>query len=157
MGLPRSVTTVSRDGSVTFTSSVDRIQYTMNELMRSALRDTAKMLRKRMIIKLKKLPGMKRNRRIYRLTQTWVRRKDADLQIGFGNSKKSLSGDTWYGIQQELGTSNQPKRSILRGTVYESISEIRKIHAQYISAINDEQRAISQIDESEALNEEGDS
>jgi HK97 gp10 family phage protein len=155
MGLPRSVTTVSRDGNVTFTSSVDRVEFTMNELMRAALRDTAKMLRKRMILKLKKLPGMKRNRRVYRLTQTWVRRKEADLQIGFGNTKKGLSGDLWYGIQQELGTSNQPKRSILRGTVYESISEIRKIHAKYISAINDEQRAISQIDESEALNEDG--
>lgn len=157
MGIPRSVTTVSRDGSVTFTSSVDRVQYTINELCRAALRDTAKMLRKKMIIKLKKLPGMKRNRRVYRITQTWVRKKESDLQIGFGNTKRGLSGDTWYGIKQELGTSNQPKRSILRGTVYENISEIRKIHAQYLSSINDEQRALSQINEDEALNEDGES
>jgi len=149
MAIPRSVTRVDRAGGVTFTSSVDRVQYTINELSRVALRDTAKMLRKKMIIKLKELPGMKRSKRIYRITQVWVRKKEADLQIGFGNSKKGLTGETWYGILQELGTKNQPKRGILRDTVFENIGEIRNIQAQYISAIDDEQRALRLINETE--------
>ena len=155
MGLPRSVTTVDRQGGVTFTSNVDRVQYTINELCRAALRDSAKLIRKKMIVKLKLLPGMKRSKRVYRITQTWVRKREADLQIGFGNTKKDLTGDTWYGIQQELGTKNQPKRSILRDTVFENINEIRNIQAKYLSAVEDEQRARGLIDEEESFNEDG--
>lgn len=154
MSLPRSVTTVDRQGNVTYISNVDRVQYTMNELCRAALRDIAKVIRKKMIFKLKKLPGMRRSRRVYRITQTWVRKRDADLQIGFGNTKKGLTGDTWYGIKQELGTHNQPKRSILRDAVYENVSLIREIQARYLSAIENEQRALRLIDEDEQFNEE---
>ena len=46
MALPRSVTKVSRDGNVTFTSNVDRAKYSINELSRRALFDIAKFLRK---------------------------------------------------------------------------------------------------------------
>jgi hypothetical protein len=159
MAVPRSVTRVDRAGGVTFTSSVDRVQYTINELSRAALRDTAKMLRKKMIIKLKTLPGMKRNKRIYKIVQVWVRKEEADLQIGFGNTKTGVSGQTWYGIGQELGAPivvskqrisvTSKKFGFLRGTVFENIGEIRNIQAQYISAIDDEQRALRLIDESE--------
>lgn len=157
MGVPKSVTKVNRDGTVTYTSSVDRVQYTINELCRAALRDSAKLIRKRMIRKFKLLPGMKRSKRIYRITQTWVRKRESDLQIGFGNTKKDLTGDTWYGIQQELGTRSQPKRGILRDTVFESVNDIRDIQAQYLSAIDDEQKALKLVNEEEFLNEEGES
>lgn len=152
MGVPRSVTTVRNNGNLEFTSSVDRVEYFIEELSRGALRDTAKLVRKRMLVKIKKLPGMKRNKRVYKVVQTWVRRKETDLQIGFGNSKKGLTGDTWYAIKQELGTRGQPKRGILRQTVYESIPDIRKIQAQYLSAMNDENPNAALIDE----NDEGD-
>ena len=145
MSLPRSVTRVDRVGGVTFTSNVDRVKYTIKELCRAALRDVAKMLRKKMILKLKLLPGMKNNRRIYKSTQYWVRKIEADLQIG-------MKHDTWYGSQQELGTKNQPKRSIIRDTVFENITEIRNIQAQYLSAIEDAERL---IDEAEAVSEDG--
>lgn len=145
MALPKSVTKVTKDG-VKFTSSVDRANYLMVELIRAALRDTAKLVRKRMIEKLKKLPGMRRHRRIYRSTQYWVRKREGDLQIGFGHSKKGTSGDAWYAIQQELGTKNQPKRGILRKTVMENIDDISRIQGQYLSAIEDENRAVGLID-----------
>ena len=64
MGLPKSVTKVDKKGNVTYKSNVDQINYTINELTRAALRDVAKMLRKKLIAKFKKLPGMKRNKRI---------------------------------------------------------------------------------------------
>ena len=148
MPLPRSVTRVDRTGSVTFTSNVDRVNYTINELCRAALRDVAKVLRKKMILKLKKLPGMKNNKRIYTSTQYWVRRREADLQLGFKH-------DAWYGVNQELGTKGMPKKSILRDTVFESIPEIRQIQGQYLSAVADEQRAARLIDESQALSGDG--
>ena len=145
MSLPRSVTRVDRAGLVTFTSNVDRVNYTINELCRAAMRDVAKVIRKKLILKLKKLPGMKNNRRIYRSTQYWVRRREADLQIGFKH-------DAWYGVNQELGTKGMPKKGILRDTVFENISEIRRIQAQYLSAIDDAERLIN---ESEATSGDG--
>lgn len=146
MPMPKSVTKVKKNG-IEFSSNVDRVQYTIQELSRAALKDTAKLIRKRMIEKLKKLPGMKRNRRIYKSTQYWVRRKETDLQIGFKH-------DTWYGVEQELGTSNQPKRSILRDTVYENIDQIRIIQGKYLSAIEDDNRARGLINEDEEVGDD---
>lgn len=148
MPLPKSVTKVKKDG-IEFISNVDRANYTIQELSRAALRDVAKLVRKRMIEKLKKLPGMKRSKRPYKSTQYWVRRRDCDLQIGFKHN-------TWYGVHQELGDRNQPARHILRGTVMENIDEIRKIEGQYLSAIEDENKALALIDEKEYIPEEDD-
>ena len=138
MPLPRSVTRIGRDG-VTFTSSVDRARYLLVELERAALRDTAKLIRKRMIAKLRKLPGMKRNKRIYNSTQYWVRKRETDLQIGFKH-------DTWYGVWGELGTKNQPARHILRNTVMESIDDIRRVQGKYLSSIESENIALGLVD-----------
>ncbi|OIJ12659.1 hypothetical protein BKP37_12715 [Anaerobacillus alkalilacustris] len=147
MALPKSVTKIKRDG-VEFVSNVDRAQYTLTELTRAALRDCAKLIRKRMIEKLKKLPGMKRNRRLYRSSQYWVRRREGDLLIGFKHN-------TWYGADSELGKNGQPGRNILRETVYENIDEIRKIQGQYLSAIEDDNRAIGLISEEEYQSGDG--
>jgi len=139
MPLPKSVTKV-KNGKVEYTSSVDRVKYTLNELCRAGLRDVAKFLRKKIIEKLRTLPGMKRNKRIYNSSQYWVRKREADLQIGFKH-------DTWYGVLQELGGKNQPKRGILRDTAFENIDNIRRIEGKYLSAIEDENKAIGLIDE----------
>jgi len=56
-------------------------------------------------------------------------------------------------VQQELGDRNQPARHILRGTVMENIDEIRKIEGQYLSAIEDENKALALIDEKEYVPE----
>lgn len=146
MPMPRSVTRVYRDG-VTFVSSVDRAKYTINELSRAALKDVAKFLRRRLLDKLRRLPGMRRHRRLWASTQYWVRRRETDLQIGFKH-------DSWYGAQQELGTRGQPRRGILRSTVMENIDQIRIIEGQYLSAIEDENRALGLIDEDEEVGDE---
>ena len=138
MGLPRSVTRITRDG-VSFTSSVDRTKYLLVELQRAALRDTAKLIRKRMVAKLRKLPGMKRSKRPYSSTQYWVRKRETDLQIGFKH-------DTWYGVLQELGTKGQPARHILRGTVMENLDDIRRVQGRYLSAIENENVAMGLVD-----------
>lgn len=145
--MPKSITKYSNKNGVTFTSGVDRANYTIRELSRAALKDVAKVIRKKMISKLKELPGMKKNKRIYSSTQYWVRKKETDLQLGFKH-------DTWYGVLQELGGQNQPKRSILRDTVFESIDDIQKIEAQYLSAVEDEMKAQQLIDEAEEVGDE---
>lgn len=147
MPMPKSVTKYSNKNGVTFTSGVDRANYTIQELSRAALKDVAKVIRKKMVSKLKELPGMKKNKRIYSSTQYWVRKKETDLQLGFKH-------DTWYGVLQELGGKNQPKRSILRDTVFESIDDIQKIEAQYLSAVEDEMKAQQLIDEAEEVGDE---
>lgn len=149
MALPKSVTKIKKDGIV-FTSSVERVQYTIAELIRAAIRDCLKLIRKRMIEKLRELPGMKRNKRLYKSTQYWVRKRENDGIIGFKH-------DSWYGSRSELGTNGQPARHILRDTVFENIDDIRRIQAQYLSAVEDEIKAKQLIDENEQVgNENGD-
>ena len=146
MAMPKSVTKITKDG-IEFTSSVDRAQYTITELSRAALRDSAKFIRRKMNDEVRKLPGMRRSRRPYRSNQYWVRRRETDLQVGFRHS-------TWYGVQQELGTEGQPARNILRNSVYENINEIRSIQSQYLSAITTDGGG-GLIDESEAVSPDG--
>ena len=147
MPMPKTITKVTKDG-VTFKSNVDRAQYTITELKRAALRDVAKLIRKRMIEKLKKLPGMKRSKRIYKSTQYWLRKREGDLAVGFKAS-------AWYGARSELGTHGQPARGILRNTVYENINEIQIITGKYLSAVEDENKAKGLIDEEESLSPDG--
>ena len=136
MPKPSSKMKIKKDG-VTFESNVDAAKWTIQELTRAALYDTGKLIRKRMIDKMRKLPGIGKTRWPYYVTQYWVRKREGDLQIGFGKTKGKFigSGDMWYAIQQELGTKNQPKRGIMRNTVFENIEEIRRAQAQYLSAI----------------------
>ena len=129
MPMPRSVTRINRNG-VRFISNVDQAEYTLRELSRAALKDVAKLLKYNMRIKFKDLPGMKGNAgRFKGAFQSWVRSRETDLQIG-------IKHNTWYGVEQELGTHHQPKRDILRSTVMEHIPEIMLIEAQYLSRLN---------------------
>lgn len=142
MAMPKSVTRVNKKG-IKFISNVDRVEYTITELCRAALRDTAKLLRNRMLNKARQLPGMKRSRRLNKSYQYWVRKRETDLLIG-------VKHDTWYGANQELGTKGMPKKGIIRDTVYENIDQIRIIQGKYLSAIENESMARGLIDESEA-------
>lgn len=147
MPMPKSVVKIRKDG-VKYESNVDRAKYTIEELTRRALYDTAKFVRKKMIIELKKLPGMRRSKRIYSSAQYWVRKWETDLIIGYKH-------DTWYGAQQELGDKNQPSRNTLRNAVYPNIDEIRKIQGKYLSAIEDDNRARGLISEDDYESPEG--
>lgn len=142
MPIPSSIK-ITKNG-VEYTSNCDRANYTIKELTRAALKDVGKFLRKRMITKVKALRGLKRSKRGYNAFQYWVRKQETDLIVGIKHS-------TWYGVQQELGDSNQPKRAILRDTTYENIDDIMKIEGHYLSAIEEETEAMSLIDESEEV------
>src|SRR5690606_30415605 len=109
--------------------------------------ETAKLLRRRMLDELRKLPGMRRHRRLWASTRYWVRRIEADLIVGFKH-------DAWYGAHQELGSRGQPRRGTLRRIVLDNIDTIRLIQGQYLQHIEDENRALGLIDEREATGDD---
>ena len=156
MPVPKSVTKIKKDG-VTYISSVDRTQYTITELSRAALRDTAKLLRQRIKDNAPVDTGnLKRN------VGSWVRKaEDSDapyLQVGVYDKerarKKGLAY-VYYATWQELGNSRHPAanggRGFLRPAVQDSIDDIRRIQGKYLSEIERENRAMGLIDESEEI------
>lgn len=140
MSIPKSVTKI-KNGNVTYISSVDKAQYTIRELCRAALRDTGKFVcnkfRKNFYSTHKRKSG-----KVSKFTQYWVRKREIDLQVG-------VKPNGFYGGFQELGTSKEPKQGLLRKSVDENIAKIVEIQSQYLSALEDEARALSLIDEKE--------
>lgn len=147
MSVPKSVVKFSKDG-VQYTSSVDRASYTILELTRAALRDVGKFLARTANSEAMKLRGLKKSRRVRGRSSTflynvpWAKTGLPHLEVG-------VKHGTWYGEQQELGTSNQPRRQILRNSANDNIAQIIEIESQYLSAMEDEARALSLISEEE--------
>lgn len=141
MSVPKSVIRFKK-GNVEYISSVDRVQYTIRELTRAALRDVGKYICRVCNAEAMKLPGMKKSKRVRGKTsafQYWARKEECDLQVG-------IKHGTWYGEDQELGSKNQPKRGILRNSSYNNVAKIVEIESQYLSALEDEARALALIE-----------
>lgn len=136
MSLPKAVK-ITKNG-VEFVSNVERLQYTLKELERAALRDVGKLVCNRTRRKIKRRTG-----RLAKNTQYWVRSKQKvpDLQVGF-------KPGGFYGLYQEIGTSKSPKIGALSNAAEDNISDIIKIESQYLSGIGTE--------EAESLIKEGD-
>lgn len=147
MSVPKSVVRFSKDG-VTYTSSVDRASYTIVELTRAALRDVGKFIARTANSKAMKLKGLKKSRRVRGRTSTflynvpWAKTGLPHLEVG-------VTDDTWYGAKQELGTSKQPKRQILRNSAHDNIAQIVEIESKYLSSLEDEATALRLISEEE--------
>lgn len=141
MSVPKSVIRFKK-GNVEYISSVDRAQYTIRELTRAALRDVGKYVCRICNAEAMKLPGLKKSKRVRGKTsafQYWARKEECDLQVG-------IKHGTWYGEDQELGSKNQPKRGILRNSSYNNVAKIVEIESQYLSALEDEARALALIE-----------
>ena len=146
MGIPSPIKI--RKSGVEYISRVDRTTYLLAELTRAALRDVGKFVRRNQLDAVRKLPGFRKGKRPLRAFQYWVRKRDLVLWTG-------IKHKTWYGTQQEFGTQNQPRRAIVTNSVMKNILEIRKIEGAYLSAIENENKAIGLIDENdEGENEE---
>ena len=148
MPLPPQATKIKRNG-VELLSNVDRANYLITELTRAAMRDVAKYVLK---IVRKNVKNINRYTSKMRYASTryqyWIRKKETDLQLGIENTAKGAE-TAWWADQSELGTAGQPKRGFLRSAVYDNIEMIRKIEAQYLSAIEDEMNAAAMCDEEE--------
>lgn len=144
MSLPKSNLKINKKG-VQYVSNIERTKYTLAELSRAALRDVARYIKYNLRQEFNKLPGMrKQSKRFKSAYQHWLRKRECDLQIG-------IKHNTWYGVDQELGTKNQPKRDIVRSVVMNNLDEIRRIEGQYLSAIEDENKALGLINEEEEV------
>lgn len=141
MSVPKSVTKVTSEG-VEFTSSVDRVNYTMKELCRAALRDVGKFICKRF---RQEYYSSFRRRKGYigKYTQYWVKWKKEDvpkLEVG-------MKPNAFYGLYQEVGSEKQQKLGLLTKATEENIAEIIRIESQYLSALENEAMALSLISE----------
>ena len=147
MSVPKSVVRFKKDG-VEYTSSVDRASYTILELTRAAMRDVGKFIARTANNEAMKLQGLKKSRRVRGRTSTflynvpWAKAGLPHLEVG-------VTHGTWYGEHQELGTSKQPKRQILRNSANRNIAKIIEIESKYLSALEDEAKALSLISEEE--------
>lgn len=147
MSVPKSVVKFKK-GNVVYESKVDFACYTIVELTRAAMRDVGKYVARTANTAAMKLPGLKKSRRVRGKTSTfryevpWAKSGLPHLEVG-------VTHNTWYGVNQELGSSKMPKHGILRNSVYENIPKIIEIESKYLSALEDEARALSLIDEGE--------
>ena len=147
MSVPKSVVRFRKNG-IEYTSSVDRASYTMIELVRAALRDCGKYIVRTANSEAMKLPGLKKSRRVRGKSSTflynvpWAKSGLPHLEVG-------VAHDTWYGADQELGTSQQPKRQIMRNSAHDNIAQIVEIQSKYLSALEDEAEALRLISEKE--------
>lgn len=151
MSVPKSVVKFSKDG-VTYTSSVDRASYTILELTRAALRDAGKFLARTARAAVRQLPGSRQDRFV-RYKSTAIIYKVPWVKSGLPHLEIGAKQDSWYTEEHELGTSGQPKRGILRDTVYDNIATVIEIESKYLSALEDEAEALRLIDEQEYTGE----
>lgn len=138
-----------KKGEITFESSVDRANYTINELTRAALKDVGRLIMRECAKRVRAIsPLTEKAKYAPRRYQMWVRKQENNLDVGIENTKFGAE-TAWWADQAELGTHNQPKRGILRSAVYDNIDKIREIEAQYLSAVEDDLKAEQLIDEGE--------
>jgi hypothetical protein len=151
MSLPKSVTKFDKNG-IKFVSNVEYCQYTLQELTRAALKDVGKFVTRQCNTNAFKLwKGLRANGKMANRIkgkgsafQYWVRSRSCDLQVG-------IKHKTWYGVEQELGSSKMPKKAILRTNVERNIKTIVEIESKYLPWIEDQVQTERVIDEHEEI------
>ena len=154
MSVPKSVVRYKK-GNVTYTSSVDRACYTILELTRAALKDVGVFITRTANNKASKLPGMT-GKKVWKGLHKRIRGKTSTFlwrvpwaTSGLPHLVVGITDDAWYGVDQELGTSKMPKLGILTKSARENIAQIIEIESQYLSALEDEAKALRLISEEE--------
>ena len=138
--MPKSVTKIKK-GNVEYISSVDKVQYTLEELSRAALRDVGKFICNKFRSGYYGIFSRKKGK-VGKYTQYWVRKKECDLQVG-------IKPSAFYGAFQEFGSSKTKRVGLLQKVVNENIAEIIKIESKYLSGLEDEAKALALINEEE--------
>jgi len=151
MALPSSVK-IKKDGIV-YLNNVDACKYTINELIRMALRDSGKLVTSR----TKKTVPVKTGR-IKENIAYWVRTKKErpDLQVGvytWGTSLKKNKRTARHAHLVELGTQKMKARPFLKPTTEALIEDIERIQAQYLTALNEEKPEIDSEEDYEGSGE----
>lgn len=130
MAAPKSVVRIKKDG-IEFTDSVDREIYFIHELSRAALRDIARLVKKR--FKSSFYGSFKvRSGRAGRVTKSKVWSSASTIyprvEIGMKNA-----GDGGWAYFQEVGARNVPKKQLLQKAVIDNVGQITAIASAYLS------------------------
>jgi len=155
LSIPKSVikTKKGKNGQIeySFTNNVDRVNYTLQELCKAALRDSGSLLLKR----LKAVAPVRTGKLQKGLDKKVVKDKSTGAYVlKVGTRKKSAATEkkpyvpyihlVLFGHTTKDGR-HAPGNNFLERTTKESIDDIRKVQAQYLSAIEDEQTALDLI------------
>lgn len=148
MPVPKSVVKIKKDG-VEYVSNCDKVQYTLRELVRAALRDTGKFVCRETKKSVKASGIRKISGRMLKSVQYWVKwkQKTPELQVG-------IKPSGWYLGYFLTGTSKHTKHAFLQKAAKDNVAEIVKIQSQYLSALEDEAKALSLINENEMIGDD---
>lgn len=163
MSVPKSVVKIDKNG-VQYTSNVDAAEYYLFELSRAALRDVGKFVKKTFSNSFydhfRKKTGkakLSTKVKVYSNKNTIYPR----LEIGLPKSSRGKQVEGFYAYFQEFGTNapnkygiTVPKLGLLQHAVEDNISEIVKIESQYLSALEEEAKALALIDEGDYEDED---
>lgn len=153
MAIPKSVTKVyssgKKKGTVEFTDNVDRVNYTIEELTKAALRDVGKVI----VPKLRDATP-KRSGLLSKAWQKWVKkdRSDGHMELDLGvyskaQAKKKNQPYAFYANLVLLGHRTNgggyyAGNNFLYQVVADNIDLIRETEGKYLSAIEDENEAL---------------
>lgn len=145
MSAPKSVVKVNKNG-VTYTSNVDATQYYLFELSRAALRDVGKFVKAEFKKKFYEHFDRDTGNAGKATSYTVLSGKNTKYpRVEIGLKKSQLKGV--YAYEQEFGTSKIPRLGLLRDSVEGNIPKIIEIESKYLSGLEDEAKALAQINE----------
>jgi mannose-6-phosphate isomerase class I len=122
---------------------VDKAQYTIRELTRAALKDVGRFICKK--FRDNYYSHFKRRKgRVGKYTQYWVKNKQKEPELLVG-----IKSFAFYGGFQELGSSKNERLGLLTKAAQDNINTIIEIESQYLSALEDEAKALSLISEND--------
>ena len=147
MSAPKSVVKF-KGSNVEYTSKVDFACYTLVELSRAAMKDVGKFITRTANRDAMKLHGLSKSKRVRGLSSTF-RWKVPWAKTGLPHLEVGVTHNTWYGEEQEMGSSRMPRLGILTNAARANIAKIVEIESQYLSGLSDEARALSMISEGE--------
>ena len=132
-----------------YQSNANEVKNVLSELERAALKEVAKFIRKDAKRRVPVNEGtLKKN------IGTWVKKKNASLQIGVysaKNAKRKKLKVAYHAHLIEFGTVKMQARPFIRPSVMENIDQIRLIQGKYLKEIESENRARGLIDEEEEV------
>ena len=147
MSAPKSVVKI-KNGNVEYISRVDFACYNIFELSRAAMRDVGKFLATTMRAKARKLPGSRKDRFVRYKTGGIIFKVPFDPN-GLPHVEIGTTAESWYTDEHEIGSSKQPRRGIMKDTAFMNLAKIVEIESKYLSAMEDEAKALSLISEGE--------
>lgn len=165
MPVPKTVTKVSKvngNVAVTYKSNVERVNYTIKELTKAALRDVGKYLVKALSARAPKFTG--------NLSKAFASEVSKDekgqytLKVGVYRKKDDATKHhkkfaphlhlVLFGHNAYKNGTVVAGNDFVMETVRDNIDTIREIEGQYLSAINDENEALRLAEEAEKASDE---